>query len=107
MEGLGLARAVPWLGRLLDMPFTPLPGDQNMPRLRMPTSAGEVSATLRMVVSPGDEASGIFHMPCGESGHPLSPHYGDMQQSWVEGRPTPFLPGPAVRTLTLELQRQQ
>jgi penicillin amidase len=96
-----LSRALPWLARWLDMPFAPLPGDANMPRVRMPGPAGEVSATLRMAVSPGHEAAGIFHMPAGESGHPLSPHYRDMQRDWVEGRATPFLPGPTVQTLTL------
>jgi penicillin amidase len=67
----------------------------------MPESTGDVSATLRMAVSPGHEHEGIFHMPAGQSGHFLSPHYRDMQRDWVEGRPTPFLPGRTVETLTL------
>ena len=96
-----LARAVPWLSGWLDMPFAALPGDADLPRVRMPSAAGDVSATLRMVVAPGHEESGIFHMPGGESGHPLSPHYRDMQCDWVEGRATPFLPGRPVETLTL------
>ncbi len=97
-----LSRGVPWLAPWLNMPFQPLPGGPNMPRLRMEVSFGEVGASLRMVVSPGHEAEGIFQMPAGESGHPLSPHYRDMQQSWVEGRPTPFLPGRAVHTLMVK-----
>jgi penicillin amidase len=40
-------------------------------------------------------------MPCGQSGHPLSPNYGDGHLDWVAGRPVPFLPGPAVHTLAL------
>jgi len=96
-----LSGAVPWLARWLDVPYAERPGDTNLPRVRMPGPAGEVSATLRMVVSAGHEETGIFHMPGGESGHFLSPHYGDMQQSWVEGRATPFLPGPTLQTLTL------
>jgi len=36
-----------------------------------------------------------------KSGHPLSPHYRDSNPAWAEGRPTPFLPGRAVDTLTL------
>jgi penicillin amidase len=102
-----LSRAVPWLARWLDMPFAERPGDTNMPRVRMSSSAGEIGATLRMVVSPGHEQTGIFQMPGGESGHFLSPHYGDMQQSWVDGRATPFLPGPTVQILTLHPQPQQ
>jgi penicillin G amidase len=96
-----LAAAVPWLAPWLDMPFTPMPGDANMPRLRQPSELGDVSATLRMVVSPGHEETGIFYMPGGQSGHPLSPHYRDMHERWVEDHATPFLPGPTVQTLTL------
>jgi penicillin amidase len=54
-----------------------------------------------MVVSPGHEETGIFHMPVGESGHPMSPHYRDSHAAWQEGRPTPFLPGPPVDVLKL------
>ena len=97
-----MSGAVPWLAPWLDMPDRPLPGDVNMPRVRMPSPLGEISASLRMVVSPGHEEAGIFHMPTGESGHPLSPHYADMQASWVEGRATPFLPGRTAHTLVLQ-----
>jgi penicillin amidase len=97
-----LSRGAPWLSPWLDLPFQPLPGDTNMPRVRMPTPIAPLTASLRMVVSPGHEETGILHMPTGQSGHPLSPHYGDMQAGWVEGRPTPFLPGRTVHTLTLE-----
>jgi penicillin G amidase len=54
-----------------------------------------------MVVSPGLEAEGIFHMPGGQSGHPLSPHYRNAHKAWVEGEATLFLPGPARHTLVL------
>jgi penicillin amidase len=54
-----------------------------------------------MVVSPGREELGIFHMPGGQSGHPLSPNYGDGHEAWAHGEPTPFLPGPPAHTLTL------
>jgi len=37
----------------------------------------------------------------GQSGNPLSPHYGDGHRAWEEGKPTPFLPGPAVEVLKL------
>jgi penicillin amidase len=55
----------------------------------------------RFVASPGHEASAILHMPGGQSGHPLSPHYGDQQRAWVTGTPLPLLPGAALHTLTL------
>jgi penicillin amidase len=92
-----LSRAVPQLGAFLDMPRQPLPGDSHMPRFQSP-SAG---ASERFAVSPGREEQGYFHMPCGESGHPLSPHYADGHAAWAKGEKTPFLPGPAVNVLTL------
>ncbi len=92
-----LSRALPFAARWLDMPTLALPGDSNMPRFQS-TGAG---ASERMVVSPGREQDGIFHMPTGQSGHALSPHYGDGHQAWADGEPTGFLPGPAAHTLTL------
>jgi penicillin amidase len=92
-----LSNAVPTLAPFLDLPADQLPGDSNMPRFQSP-GAG---ASERLVVSPGREALGLFHMPGGQSGHPLSPHYRDGHAAWVAGEPTPFLPGPAVHVLTL------
>jgi penicillin amidase len=92
-----LSRAVPRLGFFLDMPHEPLPGDRDMPRVQAPSQG----ASERLAVSPGHEERGYFHMPCGQSGHPLSPHYADGHAAWAKGQPTPFLPGPAVNVLTL------
>ena len=92
-----LSRAVPWLGSYVDMPRQPLPGDNHMPRFQSPTAG----ASERFAVSPGREELGYFHMPCGQSGHPLSPHYADGHSAWARGEKTPFLPGPAVHVLTL------
>jgi len=92
-----LSRAVPALGRFLDMPRQPLPGDSNMPRAQ----GRENGASERLAVSPGREAEGILHVPAGQSGHPLSPHYADGHAAWVAGEATPFLPGPAVNVLVL------
>ncbi len=92
-----LSAAVPLLGRWLDMPITALPGDLYTPRVHW----GSQGASERMVVSPGREGEGIMQMPTGQSGHPLSPYYANSHEAWVEGRPTPLLPGPAVHTLTL------
>lgn len=92
-----LSRALPLLSRWLDMPRAPIPGDAYMPRVQ---NGGE-GASERLAVSPGREADGYFHMPCGQSGHPLSPYYRDGHGEWLEGKPTPFLPGPAAHVLTL------
>ena len=92
-----LGGAVPWAGRFVNMPADPLPGDVYTPRAHSPRAG----PSERMVVSPGREHEGIMHMPTGQSGHPLSPHYRDQHQAWVDGVPLPFLPGPAVSRLTL------
>ncbi len=92
-----LSSAVPFLARFLDIPPQPIPGDANMPRVQN----GEHGASERLAVSPGHEAEGYLHMPIGQSGHPLSPHYRDSHPAWLAGRPTPFLPGPAANTLEL------
>jgi penicillin amidase len=88
---------VPMLGPFLDMPAEELPGDSNMPRVQGPT----FGASERFAVSPGREKDGYLHMPTGQSGHPLSPHYRDAEAAWVNGVATPFLPGATVHTLTL------
>ncbi len=81
----------------LNLPPDPLPGDAHMPRIQSPS----YGASLRLVVSPGREDEGIFHMPGGQSGHPLSPFYRAGHDAWVNGTPTPLLPGPTQHTLTL------
>ena len=83
-----LSRAVPGLRWLLDMPHDPLPGDTNVVRAQGPA----FGASLRMVVQPGNEAASLLHMPGGESGHPLSPHYSDSHAAWVRGEPAPLEP---------------
>ncbi len=93
-----ISRALPALfKRWLCMPAQPLPGDNDMPRVQGP----EFGASERMVVSPGHEEDGIVHMPGGQSGHPLSPFWGAGHDDWVEGRPTPFLPGETEYVLEL------
>ncbi len=92
-----LAGALPILGRWLEYPRHQLPGDWDMPRAQSPHEG----ASQRMVVSPGRENRGIFHMPGGQSGNPLSPHFADGHDAWVKGEPTPFLPGRSVQRLEL------
>jgi penicillin amidase len=80
------------------MPAQPLAGDTSMPRVQGPS----FGASQRMVVSPGQEADGIAHMPGGQSGHPLSPFWGAGHDDWVQGRASPFLPGDARYSMRLE-----
>jgi penicillin amidase len=92
-----LAAGIPWFGPRLNMPPDPLPGDIYTPRAH----SQRAGPSERMVVSPGREAEGIMEIPTGQSGHPLSPHYNDQYRAWLNGEPTPFLPGTTVSTLTL------
>lgn len=91
------SRAIPLSGRWLNMPADPLPGADFTPRVQLPS----YGASERLVISPGAESAAIFHMPGGQSGHPLSPHYRDHHAAWVKGEATPFLPGPTAATLNL------
>jgi penicillin amidase len=92
-----LARSLFSFGGWLAAPADPLPGDVHMPRVQTP----EFGASERIAVAPGHEETGIFHMPGGQSGHPLSPFFLAGHEAWVRGEPTPFLPGPAVHHLVL------
>lgn len=93
-----LARALPgWLARFIDMPDEPLPGDGNLPRVAAPG----FGASERLDVSPGHEIRAIFHMPGGQSDNPLSPFFGAGHEDWVQGRPTPLLPGAPTHAMTL------
>ncbi|QBG37203.1 penicillin acylase family protein [Litorilituus sediminis] len=92
-----LSRAVPILGYWLDMPSSALSGDTYMPKVQ----GKSFGASERMVVSPGFEEHGIFHMPTSQAGHPWSPYYGKGHQDWEQGKPSAFLPGKTRYTLTL------
>lgn len=92
-----LSGAIPGLGALLDMPASPLPGDRTVPRVQSP----DHGASERFALAPGREQDGYFHMPGGQSGHPLSPYYRKGHEIWVNGAEKPFLPGPARHRLTL------
>jgi len=74
-----------------------LPGDRDMPRVLHP----DFGASMRLDVSPGDEAHAILEMPSGEAGNPLTPYFGAGHEDWVRGRPTPLLPGPAKYRMAL------
>ncbi len=93
-----LSAGVPGLGRLVDMPANPLPGDGDMPRVQRP----EHGASQRFAVTPGRESEGYLEMPGGNAGNPLSPYYGAGHADWEQGVPTPFLPGATRWTLQLK-----
>ncbi|MBA4138587.1 MAG: penicillin acylase family protein [Opitutus sp.] len=86
-----------WLAHFINMPAEQLPGDSQMPRVQSMT----FGASQRLVVAPGREDEAIFHMPGGQSGHPLSPFYRAGHDDWAKGRASPLLPGATAHTLTL------
>ena len=90
-----ISMAVPSLRPWLAAPRQPLAGDAHMPRVAGPN----FGQSERLTVSPGREEEGLYNMPGGQSGHPLSPFFLLDHAAWVEGRPAPLLPGPAAHTL--------
>jgi penicillin G amidase len=94
-----LARAVPQLDWFLGMRKEPQHGDGGT---IVRASGPAFGASERLVVRPGLEEQGLFHMPGGQSGHPLSPFYGAGHQDWLVGKPTPLLPGVSEYRLTLQ-----
>jgi penicillin amidase len=91
-----LAGAIPGLGWLTDPKNVSVPGDASVVRAQ----SGGSGASERFAVSAGHEREGFFHMPAGQSGNPWSPYYLAGHEAWVQGKPSPFLPGPAKWTLT-------
>ncbi len=93
-----LSGALPLLAPWLDMPTVVVPGGRkDLPRIQGP----DFGASERFSVSPGHESEGYFHMPGGQSGHPLSPFYRAGFEAWAQGRPSAFLPGSPRDTLRL------
>ena len=84
-----LARAIKPLGWFVNPRDVAVPGDSTTVRAAAPG----FGASERFAVSPGREAEGLFHMPGGQSGNPLTPYYLGGHDAWVQGKPTPFLPG--------------
>ncbi|MFT3829900.1 MAG: penicillin acylase family protein [Opitutaceae bacterium] len=92
-----LSSAFPLLGRFLDMPATPLPGDAFTVRTQTP----DFGATVRFVIQPGWEEGSLLHLPGGQCANPLSPYYSDDHTAWLKGEPTPLQPGKAEDHLVL------
>jgi len=93
-----LGRAVSAVNWFTAMPADPLPGDSHMPRVQ----SASKGASERMVVAPGHEELGVFHMATGQSAHPLSPFFGNGHRDWVEGNPSSFAEKEVRYTLTLK-----
>lgn len=88
---------VPLIGSWLDMDPFPSSGNPMTVQNRSPP----VGQLLRLVVNPARIDRGRFHMPVGQSGHVLSPHYDDFHQSWAVREMRPLAAGPAESSFTL------
>jgi len=96
--GHPLADALGPLARWLQLPAAPLPGSMISVRVAAPS----YGAVLRMVVAPGAPADGVLELAGGQSGHFLSPNFGDLHREWLRGEPTPFLAGAPVARFVLQ-----
>jgi penicillin amidase len=88
------------MGRWLDMPDVAVTGDSHMPKVHVPG----FGVSERMIVSPGHEENGLFNMPCGQSGHFLSPYYRSEMDAWLNIAPEPFLPASPEHVLSLRIK---
>ncbi|MFY0664546.1 MAG: penicillin acylase family protein [Natronospirillum sp.] len=96
-----LSLQYPALRWIINLPGAAVDGDIYTPLVQ----GGNYGAALRMVVAPGQEDQGIFHMATSQSGHLLSPYYRHGHDDWLNGEPSPFLPGITEYQLTLIPQR--
>ncbi len=86
------------LNWFLDRPRHGMPGDVDSPRVQTPT----FGASQRMVIDPSSTDKSIFHMPGGQSGHPLSDFYDKGFNDWVTGQPSPLTATQPIHRLILK-----
>lgn len=82
------SKVASFLGDALDMPTFASDGCGSFCVKILDLAHG---ASERLVLSPAHPEAAIFHMPGGQSGHPLSKHYADQQLLWQNGLPAPLL----------------
>ncbi|MGR8930040.1 MAG: penicillin acylase family protein [Gammaproteobacteria bacterium] len=91
------SHAAPMLSTFLDMPS--FAGD-GCASVCVKVMGNKHSASERLVLAPLHPEDAIFHMPGGQSGHPLSGHYRDQEPLWQEGIASPMMPGGTQHVLT-------
>jgi penicillin amidase len=71
-----------------------------------PLGTADNIASMRMVIDVGQWENSRFVLPGGQSGNPLSPHYGDQFQLWQKGEGVPIAFGEeAVKKATVATLR--
>lgn len=93
--------AVPFIGGWLNPEPYPASGNPLTVQNRSPA----VGQVLRLVANPARIDRATFHMPVGQSGHFLSPHYDDFHASWVDRETRPLVAGPAESSFTLRSEK--
>ncbi|MFN4261264.1 MAG: penicillin acylase family protein [Gemmataceae bacterium] len=90
--------AVPTLDKMLNLSRGPYPlgGDADTVAQAgidpwQPFAAVAFTVSCRLLFDVGDWDQCRFVLPIGQSGHPGSPHYDDMIQSWLTGEQFPLL----------------
>ncbi|MEE4245913.1 MAG: penicillin acylase family protein [Kangiellaceae bacterium] len=98
-----ISRGLAILQPLLNPPRYEMPGESNSPRVQ----GASFGASQRMVIAPGHLDKAIFHMPGGQSGHPLSEYFQQGFDDWVYGRATPLMIGSTKYQLILKPSRAE
>jgi len=83
------------LGRIFNLAPVPCGGDtdtiaQAMVKPLTPLAPADNLASLRAVIDVGAWGNSRFVLPGGQSGNPLSPHYGDLFPLWRRGEGVPI-----------------
>jgi penicillin amidase len=79
------------------------PFKQQFPRSDREKMQAAVGPLVRITVDLADPWAASYSMAGGESGWPLSPHYGDLLDDWSRGRGRPLTPPPSESDLRVRL----
>jgi len=104
-----LAGASPWLARLLNSATLPGRGapetvfKNQFIRADRATMHPGIGPVLRFVVDMSNPGAGGFALAGGQSGWPLSPHYGDLLEPWIDNDLLPMTPDRSEADLVVRL----
>ena len=96
-----LSSGIKILSPLLDMKALPLDGDYFVPKVLSPHEG----ASIKLIVSYGNENCSIISLPAGQSGHPLSKSYRIFHKIWANNEYISLSSGKPQKTLTLHPEK--
>lgn len=85
------------LSSLLDMKALPIDGDYFVPKVL----SSHEGASIKLIVSYGNENCSLISLPAGQSGHPLSKSYRAFHKMWANDAYISLVPRETKKTLTL------